>query len=380
MPAPESPAPLLNPLQRKLAGWAVAALSVTVLLACVAGVFHGLGVFFAIFGGMLWPLIVAVLLSILLEPVCSFLETKLRLSRVPAILVLYLLIITVVAGIGFALIPALWEQLRQLGDALPGLWKRATETLSGKYPEASQWMRDGGLVAWLKAHTEQLAHAASGSAPLLATAGMQISGFIAKVVGLAIIPVYLFYLLDLRRDFTQDLERESNFLPAGVRDDLVFLIRQFLGILTSFFRGQLLVGLGIGVILATGFTGIGVSYGLLLGLIIGFLNIIPYLGTMLGLATVLPIAFFQDGGGVGKLGAAIIVFLVAQGVEGYFLTPRIMGKSTGLHPMVIILSVFFWGAAFDGLLGMVLAIPLSAFFVVLWRLMREKYLTKVKHA
>lgn len=376
MPAPATPSPLLNPLQRKLAGWAVAALSVTVLMACIAGLFHGLGVFFATFGGVLWPLIVAVLLSILLEPVCSFLETKLRLSRVPAILVLYLLIIAVVVGIGFALIPALWEQLRQLAEKMPGLWKSATETLASKYPGASRWMRDGGLVDWLKAHTEELTKTASGSAPLLATAGVQISGFVAKVVGLAIIPVYLFYLLDLRRDFTKDLERESNFLPTGLRDDLVFLIRQFLGILTSFFRGQLLVGLGIGVILATGFTGIGLSYGLLLGLIIGFLNIIPYLGTMLGLATVLPIAFFQDGGGAGKLGAAVIVFLVAQAVEGYFLTPRIMGKTTGLHPMVIILSVFFWGAAFNGLLGMVLAIPLSAFFVVLWRLMKEKYIKK----
>lgn len=379
MPSPTPPAdtgPLLTPIQRKLAGWAVAALSVAVLFACVGGLFHALGLFFSTFGGMLWPLIVAVLLSILLEPVCSLLETRLRLSRVPAILVLYLLILTVVGGIAFVLLPALWEQLRALGDSMPELWRKLTDMLAQKFPAQSAWLRDGGLVAWLKEHTEQLTKAASGSAPLLATAGTQISGFVAKVVGLAIIPVYLFYLLDLRRDFTKDLERESNFLPKSLREDLVFLTRQFLGILISFFRGQLLVGLGIGVILATGFGLIGLNYGLLLGLLIGFLNIIPYLGTMLGLATVLPIAFFQEDGGLGKLGAAVAVFVVAQVAEGYFLTPRIMGKTTGLHPMAIILSIFFWGAAFEGLLGMVLAIPLTAFFVVLWRLLKQKWLPK----
>lgn len=376
MTTPESPAPMLAPWQRKLAGWAVAGLSAAVLIACIAGLFHGLGVFFATFGGVLWPLIVAILLSILLEPVCSFFETKLKLGRVPAILLLYLLILATVAAIGFTLLPALWDQLRELANSIPALWARINDTLSTKYPAASAWMRDGGLVAWLKEHTEQLTRAASGSAPFLATAGTQISGFVLKIAGLAIIPVYLFYLLDLRRDFTKDLERESNFLPANLRDEAIFLIRQFLGILTSFFRGQLLVGLGIGVILATGFGIIGLNYGLLLGVIIGFLNIIPYLGTMLGLATVLPIAFFQDDGGLGTLGAAIAVFVVAQVAEGYFLTPRIMGKTTGLHPMAIILSVFFWGAAFDGLLGMVLAIPLTAFFVVLWRLAKQKWLPK----
>jgi predicted PurR-regulated permease PerM len=377
MGSPESPVPLLAPWQRKLAGWAVAGFSAAVLIACVTGLFHALTVFFATFGGVLWPLIVATVLSLLLEPVCTFFEKRLKLSRVPAILLLYLLVVAVAAGIALTLLPALWEQVQALAKSLPTLWTRITDTLATKFPEASQWMRDGGLVAWLKSHTQQLAGAATNSAPLLFEAGSQISGFVAKVTGLALVPVYLFYLLDLRRDFTNDLERESGFLPAKVRDDLVFLTRQFLGILISFFRGQLLVGLSIGVIMATGFGLIGLNYGLLLGLLIGLGNIIPYLGTMLGLAVVLPLAFFQtDGGGLPLLGYAIAVFVVAQTVDGYFITPRIMGKSTGLHPMAIILSVFFWGAAFDGLLGMVLAIPLSAFFVVLWRLMKQRYLPK----
>ena len=70
----------------------------------------------------------------------------------------------------------------------------------------------------------------------------------------------------------------------------------------------------------------------------------------------------------------LLVFVVVQLIEGYVLTPRIMGERTGLHPMAIIVAVFFWGSALDGILGMILAIPLTAFLVVFWRLAKEKYI------
>src|SRR5690606_25270833 len=103
-------------------------------------------------------------------------------------------------------------------------------------------------------------------------------------------------------------------------------------------------------------------------------NIIPYLGSIIGLALVLPIAWFQPEGGVYPFTGALAVFAFVQIIEGYLLTPKIMGDRTGLHPMVIIIAIFFWGTALNGLLGMILAIPLPAFHVVAWRLVRQKYL------
>ena len=70
----------------------------------------------------------------------------------------------------------------------------------------------------------------------------------------------------------------------------------------------------------------------------------------------------------------LIVFVAVQLIEGYVLTPKIMGDRTGLHPVAIIVAVFFWGSALSGILGMILAIPLTAFLVVFWRLAREKYI------
>jgi predicted PurR-regulated permease PerM len=109
-------------------------------------------------------------------------------------------------------------------------------------------------------------------------------------------------------------------------------------------------------------------------LMLGVLNIVPYLGTILGLSIALPLAFFQPEGGLNLLLVVVGVFVVVQCIEGWYLTPKIMGSRTGLHPVTIIVAIFFWGTALGGILGMILAIPLTAFFVTAWRLLKRKYL------
>ena len=113
--------------------------------------------------------------------------------------------------------------------------------------------------------------------------------------------------------------------------------------------------------------------GLIIGLIVGVFNIVPYLGTIVGLAVTLPLAFLQPEGGWRLVGLVLLVKIFVQAIEGWVLTPKIMGDRTGLHPITIIVAIFFWGTAFNGVLGMLLAIPLTAFFVTAWRLAKRKY-------
>ena len=136
-----------------------------------------------------------------------------------------------------------------------------------------------------------------------------------------------------------------------------------------------MIGLLYGVILAVGFAVLRIPGGVLIGFIVGLMNIVPYLGTLVGLSLILPIAFLS--GGIWLAVGALIVFCIAQLVESYYLTPKIMGKRTGLHPMIIMVAIFFWGTALDGVLGMVLAVPLTAFFVVFWRLFKTRYLPSI---
>ena len=195
---------------------------------------------------------------------------------------------------------------------------------------------------------------------------------IAAVTAFAVTPIYLFYLLKGNYNFLQKLESNLPFLSPSMRDDIIFFVRKFTEILTSFFRGQLVIAVIMGLLYGTGLTIAGVKFGFLLGIFAGFLNIVPYLGTIIGLSTILPTAFFQTDGGLILAAVALAIFIAVQMLEGYVLTPKIMGDRTGLHPTVIIFAVFFWGVAFGGILGMIMAIPLTAFIVTVWMRIMEK--------
>jgi predicted PurR-regulated permease PerM len=219
------------------------------------------------------------------------------------------------------------------------------------------------------------------SAEVLRTAWSSLLGLFAKITYLAVIPIYLFYFLSSNRNLIDDLEGELGFLSTSVKEDVVFLIREFVGILVAFFRGQLLIGLLMGVGYAIGFSISGLKFGIALGLLFGLLNIVPYLGSIVGIVTALLVAYLQPGG-ISETGEWTVLlgcgisFVVVQLIESYYLTPKIMGKQTGLHPVVVIVSIFFWGSALGGILGMIFGIPLTAFIIIAWRLLCRKYFNR----
>ena len=163
---------------------------------------------------------------------------------------------------------------------------------------------------------------------------------------LAVIPIYLFYFLSSNRNLIDDLQGELGFLSPSVKEDVrVFLIREFVGIMVAFFRGQLMIGLFMGIGYAIGFTLSGLKFGIALGLLFGLLNIVPYLGSIVGIGTALLVAYLQPGG-ISETGEWTVLlgcgasFVVVQLIESYYLTPKIMGQQTGLHPVVVIVSIF----------------------------------------
>ena len=222
---------------------------------------------------------------------------------------------------------------------------------------------------------------AEKSAEVLKSAWSGLLGLFAKITYLAVIPIYLFYFLSSNRNFFDDLDQELSFLSDSLRQDLVFLVREFVGILVAFFRGQLLIGMLMGVGYAIGFSLSGLKFGISLGLLFGLLNVVPYLGSIVGIVTTLLVAYLQPAG-IAETGQwSILVgcglsFALVQLIESYYLTPKIMGQQTGLHPVVVMVSIFFWGTALGGILGMIFGIPLTAFFIIAWRLLCRKYFNR----
>ena len=373
----ESHAPLLSPSQRRITGFALTLLALLGSAALFIASFIVLGRLAGFFSGVLWPLAVAGVLALILRPLVELLGRVLKLRRTTAVILLYGVVVLCVAGALLLLVPPLIDQLIELIAYLPEFWTKAWSYVQLHYPQwvalAQRQLANPTIRHAVDALTTEAQGLLGHTLPSLRAAFGGVFGFFGFITHVAIIPVYLFFFLLARGEPTRNLGRHLPFLKPGVRDDVVFLTSEFVGIVESFFRGQLLIGFCMGVLLAIGFTVIGLKFGLFIGLALGLLNIIPYLGTILGLATVLPLAFFQPGGGWQLIGLVLLVKAIVQCVESWFLTPRIMGHQTGLHPVAIIVAIFFWGTAFGGVLGMLLAIPLTAFFVTAWRLAKRKY-------
>jgi len=368
---------LLTDGQRKLVGFATALFALVATAALLGGAFWVLGWAVRRFSAVLWPLAVAGILALILRPAVDALERRARLPRIAAVFLLYAGFLLAATGLGLLAVPPLVQQILDFVSYVPSLWDRAVDFVQDRFPGWLALARRYGDRPEVQAALHSLAGELQGllghALPSLRAAGAGLLAMVSFATGLAIIPIYLFFFLLSRGEPTGRLADHLPFLSPGVRDDVVFLAREFVGIVISFFRGQILIGLIMGVLLAAGFTIIGLRFGLALGLALGVLNIVPYLGTILGLVFVLPLAFFQPDGGWALAGLVLLVKAVVQAIEAWFLTPRIMGHRTGLHPVVIIVAIFFWGTALGGVLGMVLAVPLTAFFVTVWRLLKRKY-------
>jgi predicted PurR-regulated permease PerM len=375
---PDEPvSPLLTDSQRRIVGSALTLLAFLGSIALIIVAFYVLGRLLGFFSGVLWPLAVAGVLALILRPLLRTLERRLKLRRLTAVILLYGLVVLLATGVLLLLVPPIVAQLIDFIGYLPELWEKASAYVEAHYPDwiaiAQKYLANPTVRNVLDGIATESKALFAHAMPSVKAAFGGVLELAAFLTHLAIIPVYLFFFLLLRGTPTRNLGSNLTFIRPGVREDIVFLIREFVAIIESFFRGQLLICLCMGVLYAIGFTAIGLKFGLVIGLALGIMNIVPYLGTILGLAVTIPLAFFQPGGGWQLVGLLLLVKVVVQCAEGWFLTPKIMGQQTGLHPAVIIFAVFFWGTAFNGVLGMLLAIPLTAFFVTAWRLARRKY-------
>lgn len=375
---PDEPTiPVLNDSQRRVVGTALTLLAFLGSIALIIAAIIVLGRLLSFFSSVLWPLAAAGVLALILRPVVVWIQRRMNLRRVTAVVLLYGLVVLLTSGALLILVPPLVTQVIDFVSYLPTLWENAWNYVQAHYPDWIAMVQKYLAIPSVRNIADSIATESkalfSHAMPSLRAAFGGILDVAAFFTHIAIVPVYLFFFLLMRGEPTRNLGRHLPFLGTGVRDDVVFLASEFVSIIESFFRGQILIGLCMGVLLAIGFTIIGLKFGLFIGLALGALNIIPYLGTILGLAITLPLAFFQPEGGWHLIGLVLLVKGIVQCIESWVLTPKIMGHHTGLHPVVIIVAVFFWGTAFGGVLGMLLAVPLTAFFVTAWRLAKRKY-------
>ena len=218
-------------------------------------------------------------------------------------------------------------------------------------------------------------YAKYGATALKASAGALkcLSGVIAVLVSLIF---FVFFLMTKDRR-GGEIVSELPFLKEDMKAFIAAQIDAFVDILVSFFQRQTVICLLEGVMYGAGFWLVGLPYGFLIGFALGVLNLVPLFGTIVCLPVALPLAYFPSGGSMTRLALVVAVWAAGQFLDGYLITPKIQGGKTGLGYAGVIFSFFFWGTLL-GLVGLLLAIPLSAFCVVLWRAIKARYMSGKK--
>jgi len=188
-----------------------------------------------------------------------------------------------------------------------------------------------------------------------------ITGFLLSLI---LVPIYLFFLLNEKPRIEK---RWKDYLPlraSPLRDEVAEVLSEINKYVTAYFRGQLLVCLVDGVLIGTALTLFGLNFAPLIGVIVVILTMVPYIGIVVCWVPAVLIAAFQWGDWWHPIGVTVI-FIVVQNLEGIFYAPRIVGNYVGLHPMTVIVSIFVWGLIIGGVLGPLLAVPLTATIKVL---------------
>ncbi len=193
-------------------------------------------------------------------------------------------------------------------------------------------------------------------------------GFFGFLVSLIIVPLYLFYFLTESPHIAKGWSKYLPLRASEFKDEVVAALTEINGYLIAFFRGQLIVSIINGTVTGILLASAGLDFGFLIGFGLCFLGIIPYIGITLCWIPAVIIASVQGGSWLVPLSAAwwvfplVVtgVFTIVQQVDGLFITPKIVGERVGLHPVTVIFSVFLWTTVLGGLLGAILAVPLTA--------------------
>jgi len=301
--------------------------------------------------------------------------------RTIAVGALCAVVVAVVVLVVAIAVPAGYHQVVETAGKVPGyvvtLHARiqpAIETLRVRYPEQAALV-EAELERFLKGgEAERLVkeHGVFVLSRITKFARDTVGNVVDVAIGafnLFIIPIFAVYLL---YDMNHIREGGRQLVPPRFRDYVYSRARAVDRLLSAFVRGQISVCLMLGTFYAVALTLCGVPMGLVVGMIIGFFNLIPFMSTALGLPLAVALSLLDDQS--LQLALAVTgVFIFGQFVEGNFITPRIVGKGLGLHAVVIMLAVLVGGSLF-GFIGMLLAVPATAVLSVFWDDLRDLYL------
>lgn len=321
------------------------------------------------FSPILLPFIAGLVLAYFLDPVADALQ-RLGLSRLASatLMVFVSLLLLVLALVILA--PVVTDQVGRFAGDLPSL----IQSLTLRFDEfAPQWMKDAVARSGADVQGSVSQFAGKAAEWILGMLKTLLSGGLALVnlVSLLVVtPIVAFYLLI---DWDDMVATVDGWVPREHVETVRSLGREINTAMAGFIRGQGTVCLLLGAFYAVALSFSGLKFGLAIGLLAGALTFIPYAGALIGGVLAIGVALVQFWPDYGSIALVVAIFAAGQFLEGNFLSPKLVGKSVGLHPVWLMFALFAFGYAF-GFVGLLLAVPLAAAAGVLTRFALKQYL------
>ena len=345
-----------------------------VRLILTVALLYGLIRLLGFLSDVLIPFAIAFLLAYMVNPLVSWIERRIP-NRLVAVLGSLVLVLAAAGLILWAIVPQIVNEIGRMGRIVSelannaGLAQRATailpEDLWSKIKELllQPEVRDlfNPQTLWKVTETTVRRVLPGLWGVITGTASV-----LMGVFGLFVIGLYLVFLL---LDYPQVSHDWKELLPEAYREPVAMFLMDFEGGMNRYFRGQALVASIGAVLYVIGFSLIGLPLAIVLGLVVGAMGMVPYL-TLVGVVPAALLALFhalETSGNIWLvLGLTLSVFVVVQSVQDWVLTPRIMGKVTGLNPAMIMLSLSIWGKLL-GMLGLIIALPMTCLLLAYYR-------------
>ncbi len=320
---------------------------------------------------VLLPFFVAWLFAYLLYPLVKFIQYKMKVKvRSLSIIIAFLAVVSVVGGVVWLIIPPMIEQIGKLSEAFLKYLHSATHMDS--FPETIRWWmaeNSGEIEKFLK--SENFTNTIREAAPRLFSFVSETMSVIISIVASAITLLYMFFIL---HDYEYLSENWIKIFPKSARPFWKELMSDVEVALNNYVRGQGLVATIMGILFCIGFSIIGLPMAIGMGILIGIMDMVPYLHTL----ALIPAAFLaaMKAAETGQnfwvlLGIVVAVFCIVQIIIESIVIPKIMGKKMGLNPAVLLLSLSVWGALL-GFIGLIIALPATTIIIAYWK----KYITK----
>lgn len=323
---------------------------------------------------VLLPFFIAWIAAYMLYPVVRFLQYRCHLRyRIPCIFISMLLVLAAIAGVFMLVVPGIVAEGGRLGTLATTLaqYHLGGDTIIAQTITqfVEQYLNKNAIVELISKDQVQTA-----LQTLILEAWNVLSQTVGILMGVLTVFVVLLYTFFLLLDYENIVEGWADMVPAPQRPFLQQLVSDVAEGMNSYFRGQSLIALSVGILFAIGFQIVGLPMAIGLGLFIGVLNLVPYLQLLGFLPALLCVTMRSLDTGQNfwiVLLWTLVVFAVVQAIQDLVLTPRIMGKAMGLSPTVILLSLSVWGALL-GFIGLIIALPLTTLCISYYK----RYLLK----